>query len=107
MLWVEALDFDTRGILEHFVFPRDFLAVVDFLERSGAVVEDVALGRQIPVFVDGGSLPILRIVKIKSRLFRQREVPPAVHQIPAIVLIGLDLRQQGVLFQIAGITQID
>ena len=107
MLWVEALDFDTRGILEHFVFPRDFLAVVDFLERSGAVVEDVALGRQIPVLIDRRGLSLLCVVKVKPRLFRQREVPPAVHQIPAIVLIGLDLRQQGVLFQIAGIAQID
>ena len=63
MLWVEALDFDMRGILKYLVFLRDFLAVVDFLERSGAVVEDVALGCQIPIFIDGGGLPIFRVVK--------------------------------------------
>ena len=83
-------------VLEHLILLGNVRPVVYLLKGPGAVIEDVALGRQVPSLVDGGILAVGCIVKIELGRFRQRELPACVHQMPPVVLVVLDRRQQRV-----------
>lgn len=67
-LVVGLLEFCLQGVLEHLIFLRDVLSMIDLLEFAGPIVEDIALRGEVAALVDGGGLAVLGKIKVKAGL---------------------------------------